>query len=80
MPQLKAKVENLNHSVTLQRRVHRVKVKGFRVAHQLKVERLRSAHLMELELKDSFCEAEKVYVLIEVQASFTSKLPGLYDE
>ena len=31
-------------------------------------------------MKDTFCEAEKVSVLAELQASYMTKLPSLYDE
>ena len=51
MPQLKAEVEDLKHSIALQCSVHQVKVEGLRVAHKLEVEQQRNAHLGELELK-----------------------------
>ena len=35
---------------------------------------------METELKDMFYEAEKVRMLAQLQASYTAKLPNLYDE
>ena len=31
-----------------------------------------------MELKDAFCEVEKVWVLSELQASYNAKLPGVY--
>ena len=73
-------MEDLKHSVALQLSVHQAEVEGLLAAHQLEVKRLCRAHLTELELKDSFCEAKKVHVLAELQASYTSKLLGLYDE
>ena len=74
---LEAKVDELKQTMAKLRRVHQA---GFRAAHDAEVERLRGLHSTEIERKDAFCEAEKVLVLSEVQASCISKLPGLYDE
>ena len=56
-------MEDLKHFVALQRNVHQDEVEGLRATHKLEVERLRGVHSTELELKDSFCEVEKVRVL-----------------
>ena len=48
--------------------------------HQVEVERQHNAYSAELELKDSFYEVEKVHMLVKLQASYNSKLLGLYDE
>ena len=55
-------------------------VEGLCAAHKLKVEKLCSSYSTELELKDSFCETEKIRLLTELQANYKSKLTGLYDE
>ena len=73
-------MEDLKHSIALQRSVHWAEVEGFCAAQKLKFEHLRSAHSTELELKDSFCEAEKIYVLAKLQIDYKIKPPRLYDE
>ena len=73
------------------RQMPKLEVEGFRVVHETKVERLQSSHQAEverlcglhstkIERKDAFCETEKVWMQFELQASYISKLPGLYDE
>ena len=70
----------MKHFIELQQNVHQAEVERLCVAHQLEVKQLCSTHLVELELKDPFCEVEKVCMLAELRASYTSKLLGLYDE
>ena len=73
-------MEELKHTIVLQRKVHQDEVEGLRTAHQIEVERQCDLHSVELLRKDSFCKAEKFHVLIELQTSYNTKLPGLYDE
>ena len=80
MPQLKAEVEDLNHFIALQRSVHQTEAEGLCAVHKLKVEQLHSTHSTELKLKDSFCKAKKIHVLVELQVDYKSKLLRLYDE
>ena len=80
MPHLKAEVEELKHTVAMLPSIHQAEVKELCTAHQVEVEQLRDLHSTKLDQKDSFCEAEKVCVLMELQASYKTKLLGLYDE
>ena len=60
--------------------VHHAEVEGLHTAQQAEVERLCSLHLVEIEHNDSLYEAEKVRVLSKLQASYNTKLLGLYEE
>ena len=80
VPQLQAEVEELKHTIVMLRSVHHAEVEGLCIAHQVEIELLHNLHSKELERKDFFCEVEKVRVLAEIQASYTTKLPWLYDD
>ena len=53
-------------------------ISNLRNTHQTEIERLYDIHLAEIEGKEAFCEAEKVQVLLELQASYNAKLLGVY--
>ena len=80
MPKLEVEVNELKKTISRLRNVHQAEAEGLRTAHQVEVERLSDLHLAEIERKDFFCEAEKVCMLSELQASYNTKLPGLYEE
>ena len=80
MPKLEVEVDELKQTMSRLRSVHQAEVEGFHVVHEAKVERLRNLHSAEIERKDAFDEVEKVRVQPELQESYISKLPGLYDE
>ena len=72
--------ECCNKTISELRIAHQAKIEGLHRNHQAEVERLYGLHLMEIERKGSFCKAENVRVLLELQASYNKKLPGLYQE
>ena len=80
VPKLEVEVNELKQTISRLRNVHQAEAEGLRTAHQVEVERLSDLHLAEIERKDFFCESEKVCMLSELQASYNTKLLGLYEE
>ena len=63
VPKLEVEVDELKQNISKLRNGHQAEVKGLCTAHQAEVERLRGLHSTEIERKNSFCEAEKLWVL-----------------
>ena len=73
-------MEELKQTIAKIHSVHQAEIEELHTAYLREVERLRGLHSAELERKDSFYEVEKVLMIAELQASYNSKLPSLYDE
>ena len=79
IPQLKVEVDELKQTILKLHSVHLAEVEGLCTAHQAEVKILRDLHSVEIKHKDSFYEAKKVRVVLELQTLYNTKLLGLYE-
>ena len=61
---------DLKHANRVQLSIHQADMESLRA----EIQRLWQEHAAQLEVKDAFCDAEKVCVLAELQANYQSKL------
>ena len=61
---------DLKHANSVQLSIHQADMESLRA----EIQRLWQEHAAQLEVKDAFCDAEKVCVFAELQANYQSKL------